>query len=140
MQYYAAFNMILMLIILVQIISGAGGMMLALWGLAGELVAIALGNWLAYGRMRRSYAEIFFVGDHFSLISVYEMLFSRQEQRPAFPLAYANAGLSPEGDVLTFHFNDQVISLYRRDWDNFDLMCAEMAGRTGVRPEESSAE
>ena len=75
----------------------------------------------------RNYAEIFFVGDHFSLISVYEVITERKNH--AFPMMYASPSLDPEQDKLSFHFNDQVITLHRKDWEEFDLIVDYMFAR-----------
>lgn len=122
MQYYAAFNVILMLGVLVKVIAGGMPTGLIWWVVIGEAAAIGLGNLLAQARLRRSYAEIFFVENHFSLISVYEILHGRQQE--AFPMLYANPALSPDEDTITIHFHDQVINLYRKDWEDedFDLI------------------
>ena len=119
MRYYAGLNIIIMLGVLVKVVSGGLGSGL-LWGIViAEAVAIGLGNLMAYAKMHRSYAQIFFVNDHFSLISVYDILFKKENH--AFPLRYANPSMSDE-DTLTFHFNDQVLSLKRENWEEFDLI------------------
>lgn len=122
MQYYAAFNVGIMLILLVKILSGGMGLSLLWWILIGEAIALGLGNLLGRARLRRTYAQLFFVQDHFSLISVHDILAGEEHQ--AFPLKFANAELDPEGDRLTLHFNDQVLTLARADWEEFDLICA----------------
>lgn len=120
MQYYGALNILLMLAIIVKVYSG-GLEQTVLWlAVIGELIILGLGNLLAYGKLRRTIAEIFFVNDHFSMISVYEILFKGENN--AFPLIYANPTMTPEQDSITVHFNDQIITLYRRDWDEFDLI------------------
>ena len=122
MQYYAGLNMIIMLGILVKVISagmGIGsGMILAI--VLAELAAVGIGNLMAYAKMRRNIAEILFINDHFSLISVYEVL---DENKPkAFPMIYANASMISE-DTISLHFNDQVVNLKRENWEEFDLLC-----------------
>ena len=127
MQYYAAFNMIIMLGIIVKVISGGFGSSM-IWGIViAELVAVGLGNLFAYGKLRRSIAEILFVDDHFSLISVYDLV---NEKKPnAFPLIYANPSMLSE-DVISIHFNDQVINLKRANWgEEFDLLCDYLYSR-----------
>jgi len=120
MQYYAAFNMIIMLGVLVKVVSGGWGASLIWPVVIAEAVAIGLGNLLASAKLKRSYAEIFFIEDHFSLISVYEILNKRENE--AFPMVYASPSFDPSGDRLTLHFHDQVITLYRKDWEDFDLI------------------
>lgn len=115
MQYYATFALIVMLGVLVKVYVGQS----VLWfGIIGMGLSIVLGNMLAYVRLKKSIAEIFFVQDHFSLISVYEILFGAENT--AFPLRYANAQRTAEG--ISLHFNDQVINLKREDWEDFDLI------------------
>ncbi|RMG61004.1 MAG: hypothetical protein D6722_20270 [Bacteroidetes bacterium] len=121
MPYYAAFNGVIMLLLLVQIVSGGMGIDLLWWVVIGEALALGLGNLLGRARLRRTYAQLFFVSDHFSLISVHDILSGEEHQ--AFPLKFANASLDPEGDRLTLHFSDQVVVLQREDWEEFDLIC-----------------
>jgi hypothetical protein len=121
MRYYALFNVILMLGILVKVASGDLGLSLLWPVLIGEAIAVGLGNLLAVAKLKRSYAEIFFVEEHFSLLSVYEILHGRDYQ--AFPMVYAAPALDPDGEKLTIHYHDQVVTLYRQDWEEFDLVC-----------------
>ena len=121
MQYYAAFNLILMLTIITKIYSG-GYEQTVLWiAIIGEVVALILGNLLAYGKLNRTMATVFFVDRHFSMVSVYDMLF-KKEQSHAFPLVYANPQMDAEEKILSVHFNDQIITLKREDWEEFDLL------------------
>lgn len=120
MQYYGGFNMIIMLGVMVHIVGNGVGVSLVWWVIAAEIVALLLGNMLAYARMRRSYAQIFFVNEHFSLISVYEIV--NQQEHRAFPLRLASPQLSGDQNRLSLHFNDQVINLDRKDWEDFDLI------------------
>ncbi len=75
---------------------------------------------LAQAKLKNTYAEIFFVNEHFSLISVHEIL--NEQQNHAYPLLYANPSYDPNQEQLTLHFNDQVITLKRADWEDFDLI------------------
>lgn len=122
MQYYAAFNVILMLAVMVKVISGGIPSGLVWWVIIGEAIAIGLGNLLAQAKLHRSYAEIFFIEEHFSLISVHEILNGRKNE--AFPMLYANPALSSDGKIITIHYHDQVVNLYRKDWEDedFDLI------------------
>ncbi len=119
-QYYGAFNILLMLAVLVQISAGKWSQGLMWMVVVGEVIALALGNMLALAKTRRNYAEVFFLEDHFSLISVHEILFSPKNH--AFPLLYANAVMDPDGDRFSVHFNDQIINFYKKDWEEFDLI------------------
>lgn len=120
MRYYGGLNMIIMLGILVKVVSGGFGGQSMIWAVViAEIIAIGLGNLMAYSKLHRSYAEIFFVNEHFSLISVHDILFKKENH--AFPLRYANPA-QPDEDTLTIHFNDQVITLKRENWEEFDLI------------------
>ena len=122
MQYYAAFNIVLMLGVMAKVVAGGMPAYLIWWVVGWEALAIGLGNVLAQARLKRSYAEIFFVEEHFSLISIHEILHGREHE--AFPMLYANPALSPDGDTITIHFHDLVVNLHRRDWEDedFDLI------------------
>ncbi|MEL6591882.1 MAG: hypothetical protein AAFQ68_17445, partial [Bacteroidota bacterium] len=120
MQYIAGINVVLMLGILVRVVSHGADVGLIWFAVIGELIAVGLGNLLAYAKLKKTYAQIFFVNEHFSLISVYEILFKRENN--AFPLRYANPRLDGEQNVLSIHFNDQIITLRREDWEEFDLI------------------
>ncbi|MDX2249659.1 MAG: hypothetical protein SF052_22945 [Bacteroidia bacterium] len=119
MQYYGALNLILMLAVIVKVYAGGYGQSVLWLAVIGEVAALGLGNLLAYGKLRRTIAEIFFVNDHFSMISVYEILFKGENN--AFPLIYANPDMLNE-DTVSIHFNDQILTLYRKDWEEFDLI------------------
>ncbi len=120
MQYFAGFNIIIMLGALLRIVSQGPESTLLWWVLIGEVIAVGMSNLLSYASLKRTQAEIFFVNEHFSLISVYEILFKRENN--AFPTRYANPQLSGDQQSLTIHFNDQLITLKREDWAEFDLI------------------
>ncbi|RMG27363.1 MAG: hypothetical protein D6730_07350 [Bacteroidetes bacterium] len=113
--YYAIFSLVVMVGVMLKIYFGHD----VLWfGVIGFALAIALGNMMAYIKLHKSIAEVFFVQDHFSLISVYEILFGSQNQ--AFPLRYANPQRDANG--ISVHYNDQIIYLKEEDWEDFDLI------------------
>lgn len=120
MQYYAAFNLVIMVGAMLKVYAGGPGTSLLWFVLIAEAIALLLGNMIAYGQLRRRYAEIFFVNEHFSLISVYDILY-QQEQR-AFPLIYANPRLSGDKSQITLHFHDRLVTLKRDDWEDFELI------------------
>lgn len=120
MQYYGIFNMIIMLGVIVHIKGNGVGMNLVGWVIAAEAIALILGNMLSYAKMRRSFAQIFFVNEHFSLISVYDILHENTPQ--AFPLRLASPQFSADQNRLSLHFNDQVLILKREDWEEFDVI------------------
>ena len=118
MQSFAGLNLILMLGVIMKVSSGGAGQNLVWMVVVGEIIALALGNAIAYVRLRKSFAEIFFVKDHFSLISVYEILFKKENH--AFPLVYANPRLSADRKTISLTYNDQIITLYEDDWEDFE--------------------
>ena len=120
MFYYAGFLLVGLFLIFQLMIKGFP-ILLPMVGLVA--VALLFGNAMSYVKLRKSYAEIFFLPDHFSLISVHQILF--EEESRVFPLAYANAHYSE--NELSFHFNDEVITLYRKDWDDFDQIWQHFA-------------
>ncbi|MEO1448395.1 MAG: hypothetical protein AAFV07_02645, partial [Bacteroidota bacterium] len=120
MQYYGAFNIVIMLGVMVHIVGNGVGMKLVGWVIAAEAIALILGNLFAYAQMRKSFAQIFFVNEHFSLISIYDIL--NDEPHTAFPLRLASPQISADQNRLSLHFNDQVITLKREDWEDFDLI------------------
>ncbi len=122
MRFYAFFMLVIMLGVLVKIYLGEG----ILWfSMIGTVVSLGLGNILAYAKLKRDIAEIFFLDKHFAIISVYEILFGRKQQ--VFPLMYANAVMGQEEIVL--HYNDQVLQLHKEDWEDFDLIWNWLSNR-----------
>jgi predicted membrane protein len=86
--------------------------------IAGALVLL-LGNMMAHVRLRRDIAEIFFVNDGFSIISVHDIL--HKSPKRSFPLKWANPTRTQ--DEIQFHFEDQIMTLKREDWGSeFDLI------------------
>lgn len=115
MYYYALISVFVMLGIILLMQAGKDILGFAI---VGFILAISLGNLLAQVKLRKMYAEIFFVGEHVSLISVYDILFPKQKE--AFPLRFTNPGRTP--NTLSFHFNDQIIVLKKEDWAEFELI------------------
>ena len=115
MQYYAGLSLIVMLGVIVKVYAGQPILWFAVIGFA---VSLILGNMMAYVQLKRSIAEIFFLNEHFSIISVYEILFQRNNH--VFPLIYANP--RKHGDHISIHFNDQIINLYEKDWEEYELI------------------
>lgn len=112
MQYYAAFAAILILGIMTAVVSGAAEIPLLVGGLVGLLASAGLANVLAGVKLRNSYAQIFFLDDHISVLSVYDILYSNQPH--AFPLQYTNPQRS--GELIQIHYGDQILSLKQEDW------------------------
>ena len=127
-QYYATFTLVVMLGVMMSIANGKGGRDLIIWATLGELAALGLANLMAMAKLKRSYARITFVGDHFSLISVHDILYGNENH--AFPIRYASA--SRGQDSIQFHYNDQIITLNREDWDDFDLIWNYLIAEPGT--------
>lgn len=119
MVYYGGFTFVVMLLVMVSVSNGGGGKGVLFWAIGGEVIALLLANMMAFSKLKRSYAQIQFVNDHFSLISVHDIIYENEHH--AFPLRYANPSRSD--DKISFHYNDQIVDLHREDWgDNFDLI------------------
>lgn len=90
-----------------------------LFSIIALVVSFLLGNLFAQVKMRRSIAEIFFVNDGFSIISVHDIL--HKSPKRSFPLKFANPTRTE--DKIQFHFEDQIMVLQREDWgEEFDLI------------------
>lgn len=115
MQYYAIFVMTVMIFVVVRIYYQQE----VFWiGTVGGLLAVAVANMFAYVKMQRKIAEIFFVNDSFSIISVADIVYEQELKN--FPLRFANP--TRNGDTIQIHFTDQILTLKREDWDEFDLV------------------
>ncbi|MFK7972543.1 MAG: hypothetical protein AB8F95_19385 [Bacteroidia bacterium] len=119
MTYYAAIALVIMLAVVVTISQGSGGQEIALIVAVAAGAGVFIANALAQANLRRTYAQIRFVGDHFSLISVHDIL--SDDDNHAFPLRYA-APSRLSNDKIQLHYADQVITLNREDWDDFDVI------------------
>ena len=119
MTYYAAIALVIMLGVVVTISQGSGGQSFALIVALAAGVGVFFANQLAQASLRRTYAQIRFVGDHFSLISVHDIL--SENDNHAFPLRYANPSRMGS-DRIQLHYSDQVITLKREDWEDFDII------------------
>lgn len=119
-EYAGRYYMVLMLIVLIgAVIRTYKDRDMIIYSIAALVVCVLLGNLFAQVKMRRSIAEIFFVNDGFSIISVHDIL--HQSPKRSFPLKFANPTRS--NDVIQFHFEDQILTLRREDWgDEFDLI------------------
>lgn len=116
MRYYAIFALIVMIGVVLRVYYQREAV---LFGFIGAAIAIFLGNILATVQAKRKIAEIFFVNDGLSVISVYDIL--HQTPKRSFPLRFANP--TRNGDQIQFHFEDQIIEIKREDWDeDFDLI------------------
>ncbi len=116
LQYYAIFTFLVMIVVMLRINAGKEPLMV---GLVGETVAILLGNVIANVQIRKKIAEIFFVNDGFSIISVHSAL--HQIPTKSFPLRFANPTRTI--NTIQFHYEDQIMLLKRDNWgEDFDLI------------------
>lgn len=119
-EYAGRYYMVLMLIVLIgAVIRTYKDRDMVIYSIAALIICILLGNLFAQVKMRRSIAEIFFVNDGFSIISVHDIL--HQSPKRSFPLKFANP--TRNNDAIQFHFEDQILTLRREDWgEEFDLI------------------
>lgn len=115
MTYYAIFVMSVMIFVVARIYYQQS----VFWiGVIGGLGAVFLANMFAYVRMHRKVAEILFVNDNFSVISVYDIVFAGELTN--FPLRFANPARMSEG--IQIHYTDQIIMLKREEWEDLDVI------------------
>jgi hypothetical protein len=119
-EYAGRYYMVLMFIVLIgAVIRSYKDREMILFSVIALIACILLGNLFAQVKMRRSIAEIFFVNDGFSIISVHDIL--HQSPKRSFPLKFANPTRTE--NQIQFHFEDQILHLKREDWgDEFDLI------------------
>jgi len=116
MRYYAALFFIVMIGAVLRIQAGHDGLIFGIIGLMG---ATLLGNVMARVQLRRSIAEIFFINDGFSIISIEDIL--QQSAKRSFPLRFADP--TRTATQIQFNFEDQIITLNKEDWEaEFDLI------------------
>jgi hypothetical protein len=137
MRYYAALLFIVMIGSVLRIQTGHDGVY---FGLVGIVLAIMAGNVMAKVELRRSIAEVFFINDGLSIISIEDIL--QQSAKRSFPLRFTD----PTRTVsqIQFNFEDQIITLNKADWDaDFDLIWTwltqgipDYAAHLGVSPYE----
>lgn len=113
MQYYGIFSLALMLTVLLAVVNGKEIMWLLIVGASLAAVGANIASRVA---LHRTLAAIVFSGEHFMLLTVRDILDGKQPE--VFPIAYA----SPQhgGNTLSIHYHDQLISLRRADWGDFD--------------------
>jgi hypothetical protein len=119
-EYAMRYYLVLMFIVLIgAVIRSYKGKEMVIFGVIAAVVSLLLGNLLAHVKLRRSIAEILFVNDGFSIISVHDIL--HQSPKRSFPLRFANPTRTQ--DTIQFHFEDQIMTIQREDWaEEFDLI------------------
>ena len=114
MKYYGIFILAAMTAVMIKLYNRQDVLLV---GMIGSVLAVVLANFSAYVVLHKRNAEIFFVNDNFSLISVYDILY--EVPHKAFPLKFANPTRTE--DEIQIHFVDQIMTLKREDWEEFDL-------------------
>lgn len=138
MRYYAALFFIVMIGAVLRIQAGHDGLIFGVIGLMG---ATLLGNVMARVQLRRSIAEIFFINDGFSIISIEDIL--QQSAKRSFPLRFADPTRTET--QIQFNFEDQIITLHKEDWEaEFDLIWTwltqgihDYAAHLGIQPQDA---
>ncbi len=115
MRYYGILTGIVMMLVVLRYYFQKDIFWVAI---IGESLALLVGNMLAYANLRRRIAEVLFVADSISVISMYDLLY-RQPQK-SFPLRLANPVRVNEG--IQIHYKDQIITLASKDWDEIDVI------------------
>lgn len=137
MRYYAVLFFIVMVGVVIRIQAGNDGL---IFGGIGMVLATFLGNVMARVQLRRSIAEIFFINDGFSIISIEDIL--TQSAKRSFPLRFADPTRTLT--QIQFNFEDQIITLQKEDWESeFDLIWTwltqgipDYAAHIGVSPHD----
>lgn len=116
MQYYGIFFFTIMILVVTRIYYQKD----VFWiGIIGGIGGLFLGNLFGSVKMNRKKAEILFVGETFSIISVNDIAFKTEFTN--FPLRLANPTRSQ--DVIQIHYTDQIMELKREDWgEDFELI------------------
>jgi hypothetical protein len=116
MRYYAILSFIGMVGVVLRVYYQRE---VIIFGISAAVVSLLLGNLLANIQLRRNIAEIFFVNDGFSVISIHDIL--HQNPKRSFPLRFANP--TRAGETIQFHFEDQIMTIKKEDWgEEFDLI------------------
>jgi hypothetical protein len=123
LRYYGIFSVFIMIGVLAMLSAKQPGDVMFWFVMIGMFFGLILGNMMAYVKMRKSWAEIFFVGNSFTLLSAYDILYGAEPFN--FPIAYANPNRnSRKPDEIHLHYGDQIVVLHRKDWEDFDLIWA----------------
>lgn len=123
MRHYAILASVVMLITLVRMVQHKEILWFTLIGLA---IGLAIANIMAVVSLRKQVAEVFILQEHFAVLSVYDILF--EQETKSFPLIMASP--NREGDRLSFHYFDRIVTLNGGDWENFDLLCTHLIWRS----------
>lgn len=116
MPFYGAF---ILLVMVGTLLRSNQGKDVTIFTSVGMGLAVLFGNFFAQVRMRRRIAEIFFTGETFSLVSIYDIAY--KQPTAAFPLRFANP--RRDGNLIELHYTDLVLTLRREDWgEEFDLI------------------
>lgn len=125
MTHYSWLSFVVILFTLIRMVQHKD---ILVFGIGGMAIALILANLLAVVSLRRQVAEIFFLQEHFALITVWDVLFTQETK--TFPLHLANP--SREADQVSFHYFDRVVVLKSADWDTFELICSYLSYRPQI--------
>jgi hypothetical protein len=119
-EYAGRYYFVLLFIVMIgAVIRSYNNKEMILFSIIALILSVLLGNLFGQVKLRRSIAEIFFVNDGFSIISVHDIL--HKSPKRSFPLKFANPTRTE--NAIQFHFEDQILQLKREDWgDEFDLI------------------
>lgn len=125
MLHFGRLGMLVMLLTLLRVFRHQD---ILTFSVSGFALALALSNLLAVVSLRRQVAEVFFLQDHFAVLTAWEVLFSRETR--TFPLELAN--LAREEKQASFHYFDRIIVLKSQDWEAFELICSHLSHRPQI--------
>lgn len=121
LRYYGIISVFIMIGVLAMLQSKQDGSTIIWFVVGGMFTALIMGNLLAFVKLRKAWAEIFFVGQTFTLLSTYDILYGAEPV--SFPMVYANASRSNQNpDEISLHYSDLIVVLKRDDWEDFDLI------------------
>ena len=121
LRYYGIISVFIMIGVLAMLQSKQEGNTIIWFVIGGMFVALIMGNMLAFVKLRKAWAEIFFVGNTFTLLSTYDILYGAEPV--SFPVQFSNASRSAQNpDVIQLHYSDLIVTLNRDDWEDFDLI------------------
>ncbi len=114
-RYYGIFFAVYFIYIALLIFQGGE---IGIGAIIGLLLCLVFGNFFTYAFLKRKIAEVFFVDETVTVITIYDILF-REPGKP-FPLRLVNPFRT--GNEITFTFQDQILSLEKEDWEGFELL------------------
>lgn len=83
---------------------------------------ILLCNYLASVNMKGTWAELYFVGDTFTLLSVHDVLNAEAAGQRSFPISMSNP--NEHKKELHIAYGDFIARLDPEDWEDFEALKA----------------